>query len=187
MRDGKPSHRTERTTSDDYSIVREFDSAYRGTVEYYRLAFNLHTFHRLRWVMETSLAKTLASKHKISVGEVYRRYRTTVQTESGERKILQAMATQKEGKPLVATWGTINLARNTNATLNDRPKRTWNKRTEIVDRLRADTCELCGSQEHVQVHHIRALKDLERHGRAKPDWVREMAARQRKKLVVCRN
>ena len=35
--------------------------------------------------------------------------------------------------------------------------------------------------------HIRALKDLRKKGRAdKPEWVKWMAARQRKTLVVCR-
>jgi len=48
------------------------------------------------------------------------------------------------------------------------------------------SCELCGSQEGVQVHHVRSLKDLKRKGRAeKPGWVKQMASRQRKTLVVC--
>jgi hypothetical protein len=34
---------------------------------------------------------------------------------------------------------------------------------------------------------VRALKDLQRHGRAeRPEWVKRMAARRRKTLVVCR-
>nr|WP_245592326.1 hypothetical protein [Ectobacillus panaciterrae] len=36
------------------------------------------------------------------------------------------------------------------------------------------------------MHHIRALKDLERKGqKEKPRWVQIMAAQQRKTLVVC--
>jgi hypothetical protein len=36
------------------------------------------------------------------------------------------------------------------------------------------------------VHHIRKLADLKVHGRAdKPTWVKTMAARKRKTLVVC--
>ncbi|MGH2749414.1 MAG: maturase, partial [Actinomycetota bacterium] len=54
------------------------------------------------------------------------------------------------------------------------------------ERLLANTCELCGSQENVQVHHVRGLKDLHRKGRGeKPRWVKVMAARRRKTLVVC--
>ena len=40
---------------------------------------------------------------------------------------------------------------------------------------------------HVEVHHIRALRDLNVKGqREKPKWVQVMAARRRKTLVVCR-
>jgi hypothetical protein len=49
------------------------------------------------------------------------------------------------------------------------------------------TDELCGSQAHVQVHHIRQLSNLRKGGRKpKPAWVAKMIARQRKTLVVCR-
>ena len=92
-------------------------------------------------------------------------------------------------KPLIAQWGGISLRRKTAATvLDDQPPKIWsNRRTELVQRLLADTCELCGSQHNVEVHHIRALKDLRAKGRAQPPvWVQRMAARRRKTLIVCR-
>jgi hypothetical protein len=88
--------------------------------------------------------------------------------------------------PLVATWGGIPLKRDLAATLDDAPPHVWNTRTDLEQRLFADTCELCGSHQHVEVHQIRALRDLKRRGQAeKPAWVRAMAARRRKTLVVC--
>ena len=46
---------------------------------------------------------------------------------------------------------------------------------------------MCGSTVDVQVHHIRALGDLNVKGRgAKSPWAQLMAARKRKTLVVCR-
>ena len=90
-------------------------------------------------------------------------------------------------KPLVAKWGGISLARQIDAVLDDQPRRVWNRRTELVERLLADECELCGSRVDVEVHHVRRLADLHREGRAdKPEWVKVMAARRRKTLVVCR-
>ena len=38
-----------------------------------------------------------------------------------------------------------------------------------VERLLANTCELCGSTVKVQMHHVRALKDLRKKGRAQTD------------------
>jgi hypothetical protein len=92
-----------------------------------------------------------------------------------------------EKPPLVATWGNISLAHRKGAILDDQPRRISNKRTELEQRLVADVCELCGSDDAIEVHHLRALKDLRPKGRAiKPEWIRVMAARHRKTLVVCR-
>jgi hypothetical protein len=150
------------------------------------LAQNLHQFGRLRWVVEQSLAKTLACKLKISVAKVYDRFQTTVQTDRGPYKVLQVRV-EREGKPpLVAQWGAVSLARDRDAVLDDDPPRVWNRRTELLERLLADECELCGSHEDVEVHHVRHLKDLQHRGRGKmPTWVEEMAARHRKTLIVC--
>jgi hypothetical protein len=57
----------------------------------------------------------------------------------------------------------------------------------LLQRLLANACEACGSTENVEVHHIRKLADLNRQGRkSPPDWVRLMASRWRKTLVLCR-
>jgi hypothetical protein len=57
----------------------------------------------------------------------------------------------------------------------------------LLQRLLADACEACGSTENVEVHHVCKLADLNRRGgRSPPDWVRLMASRQRKTLVLCR-
>jgi hypothetical protein len=62
----------------------------------------------------------------------------------------------------------------------------WSKRSEVVERLLAQECELCGAKDNIEVHHIRKLVDLERKGPAnKPEWVKIMAARKRKTLIVC--
>jgi group II intron reverse transcriptase/maturase len=183
LRRGKPYHRTEMLNDDVYSIVVAYDAAYRGVVDYYRMAYNLHRFRLLRWAMEASLAKTLAAKLRISVSQVYRRYQTTTEKDGKQRKVLRVEAPREGRPPLVATWGNTDLAWRDTATLNDAPQRVWNRHTEIVERLLADTCELCGSQENIRVHHIRALKDLKRHGKA--EWAIKMAARRRKTLVVC--
>ncbi len=187
MARGKPVHRTERTVNSAYDIVSQFQSEYRGIANYYRMAHDLARFSTLKWVMEVSLTKTLAHKHKVSVGTIYRRHATTVTTNGRRYKALQVVV-QRDGKqPLVATWGGIPLVRDTKpARLDDQPTPCWgNIRTELVQRLLADTCERCGSREQVRVHHIRHLKDLQKHRRPRPEWVQLMAARRRKTLVVC--
>jgi len=55
--------------------------------------------------------------------------------------------------------------------------------------LNANVCELCGSKEKIEVHHVRKLKDIKRkyskRGDSIPNWVLEMSKMNRKTLVVC--
>lgn len=110
MARGKPTHRKERTHDSVYSIVALYDSEFRGIADYYKLARNRYHHGYLKWIMETSLTKTLAHKLKISVKEVYRRYGATMQTEHGPKKVLRVTVDRPGQAPLVATWGRSSLA-----------------------------------------------------------------------------
>lgn len=188
LKRGKPVHRPELLHHSVFSIVEQYQAEYRGVVQYYLLASNVCRLDRLKWTMETSLTKTLAAKLQISVAQVYRKYKATHATPYGPYKVLQVTVERGHGKkPLVARWGGIPLRRQRDAVLDDQPPKVWNTRTELLERLLADTCELCGSMVDVEVHHVRRLADLHTKGRAeKPFWVKMMAARHRKTLVVCR-
>ena len=188
MKNGKPIHRNVLIHDEDYSIVDRYQAEFRGVVEYYRLAVNVSHFGRLQWVMSQSLAKTLAAKHKTTCRKIIRRYKSTVQTEHGERVCLKVEVEQGNGKPpKVTQFGGIPLKRNRQAVLVDQqPTRRRFERNELIKRLLAQQCELCGSMEDINVHHIRALRDLNVKGQGKKrPWAKIMAARQRKTLVVC--
>ena len=187
MKHGKPIHRPELIHDDDYSITATFQSRYRGIVQYYALAYNVSRLAKLRWVMETSLLKTLANKHKATVQAIADRYKTSIQRPEGTYRVLQIVRERGEGrKPLVANFGGIPLRRQKTAILKDVIPTVRIGSSELLQRLLADTCELCGSTDNIEVHHIRKLADLNKKGRPeKPLWARVMAARQRKTLVVC--
>lgn len=187
-RQGKAIHRKELTTLSEYEIVSQYQAEYRGLVEYYRMAYNLSgALRKLGWQMETSLTKTLATKLKVSVPEVYRRYKATL-TKDGKPSTGLRVTQQREGKkPLVAVWGGISLKWNAQATLNDQPPKQWAGYSELIERLLVGECEYCGKGP-VEGHHIHALKDIGKAhpGRDKPEWARMMIARQRKVMFVCR-
>ena len=189
MRRGKPAQRAEMIDDSDYSIISKYQAEYRGVVQYYLLAHNGSWFNKVQWVAETSLLKTLAGKHKSSVAAMAQKYKATTQTTKGPRKCLQVVVQRENGKkPLVAQFGGIPLQRKQDAILVDHtPQFYMTSRSELLQRVLAETCELCGSKEHVEVHHIRKLADVEKPGKKeKPKWMKHMAARRRKTLVVCR-
>jgi group II intron reverse transcriptase/maturase len=187
MRQGKPIHRAVLINDSDYSIVSQYQAEYRGIVQYYLMAFNVHRLERLRHVMHLSLAMTLANKHKTTVNRVFKRYQNTIATPNGRREVIQVIVHRGGGKrPLETHFGGIELRWKEYVKLNDQPKAVYSGRSELLQRLLADECELCGSTEKCEVHHIRKLADLNKEGRKeKPLWVQRMAARQRKTLVVC--
>ena len=189
MRKGKPAHRSYLLHDEDFSIVAQYQSEFRGVVNYYLLAYNVSHFGKLKGVMEMSLARTLAAKHKSTARKMQRQYKSVAETEHGPRVCLKVVKQQDNGKrPKVAYFGGIPLKRQRQAVLVDQqPQRYRAGRNELTKRLLADTCEMCDSTVKVEIHHIRALRDLNVKGqREKPKWVQLMAARKRKTLAVCR-
>ena len=189
-RRGKPDARPDRLDDTDFSIVGRSGAELRGYVNYYALAHNASKLARAKWAMETSMLKTLANKHKSTVTKMARKYRTRIETPTGKQRCFQVKESRGAGKPpLVAQFGGFSLRRRKDAVLVDQqPPRAYTKGTELLKRLQADECELCGSIRQVEVHHIRKLADLKRPGRKEvPGWMRLMAARRRKTLVLCRS
>jgi len=135
LKDGKAIQRTELVQDSDFTIMALYQSEYRGLVEYYRLAHNLHSLNKLKWIMEQSLVKTLAHKLKISVKAVYDKYQTTFQVDKKPYKGLQVIKHRDGKEPLIAKWGGIPLKWNREATINDQPRRTAWVRSELVQRL----------------------------------------------------
>jgi len=89
MRKGKPTHRAELLNESDFTIIATYQLEYRGLVNYYQMAYNLHTLSKLKWVMEASLTKTLAYKHKCSVNKVYGKYQVGVPVAIGQKPTLR--------------------------------------------------------------------------------------------------
>jgi hypothetical protein len=185
---GTPRYRAELLSDSDYAIVSHYQAEYRGIVNYYLLAQNVSQFAKLHWVMETSLLHTLASKHQTTVMAMVQKYKSTIPTAYGPKPCLKVVVPRgSEKPPLVAVFGGIPLRRQKTAILVDRHPRPYrNERSDLLQRLLANACELCGTRAPCEVHHIRKLADLKVKGRAeKPTWVIRMAARQRKTMVVC--
>ena len=193
MRRGKPWHRAELLSDDAFSIISRYQTEYRGIVQYYQLAQNLSWFWELHRVMRLSLLKTLANKHKRSLRRMVRRYQTTIATPHGPLECLEQRI-ERVGRPsLVARFGGLSLRRqqrSQQAILVDQPLTITRapERNELIRRLLADQCELCGATEDIEVHHVRKLADLNTRGQKdRPVWMSIMAARRRKTLVVCRD
>ena len=191
MRRGQPARRTQVMNMDDYTIVSIYGAEYRGIVQYYLLASDVYRLNRLNWVMETSMLKTLAGKHRSTVCKTAAKYKAKVDSPYGLRTCFEARIERTGGrKPLVARYGGIPLRPQKKAILRDHePGRAVGPK-ELITRLLANRCEICERSGNVQVHHIRKLADLDkfldRSGPTDmPVWAAIMAKRRRKALIVC--
>jgi group II intron reverse transcriptase/maturase len=191
MRRGKPIHRPERLQNDDFSIICQYQAEYRGFVQYYLMGFNAHRLWEVHRVMRHSLLATLANKHKTSIAKMARSLKAEVK-DRGRTVKAMVLTRKRDGgkKPLVAMFGGLSLAWRKETPLTDCPKQVFNGlRSEVVSRLLAQKCEVCGTTTGpFEVHHVRRLSDLDKPGRSeKPLWVKRMASRRRKTLVTCRS
>jgi group II intron reverse transcriptase/maturase len=189
-KEGKIIHKAELLTEAEYTIVSRYQSVLRGIYNFYCMAVNVSKrMSRIKWILETSLMMTLACKLKCSVTQVYEKR----QTEILGIKAIRAEHQRPGKEPLVAIFGGISFERRPEGmgVVDFRVSAAWHspggERSEVVQRLAAGKCELCGVEgEPVQVHHIRQLADIDRPGRRpKEPWEKIMAARKRKTLVVC--
>lgn len=187
LKHGKPARRSQVINHDDFDIVRIYGAEYRGIVQYYLLAGDVRRLHRLRWVMLTSMLKTLASKHRSTVTKIAAKHKTTIPIPYGPRTCFEVIVERgRNSKALVARFGGIPLRRQKSVAINDRlPERIIYPRKELVSRLQTGRCELCECPGEMEVHHVRKLAELDTSEPAR--WTKVMAKRRRKTLVVCAN
>jgi group II intron reverse transcriptase/maturase len=185
---GKPIHRPYLLNCSDYEIIQTYGLEFQGVVNYYSMAHNVSTMlYPVKYYYLQSLVKTLAAKHKKKTGWVYRKYAR--KSEHGVKALIMEIPNPNNpDKPLKAKFGDKPIRFNPNTVIKDSIAQHYHGRNELVRRLLANECELCGASEKIQVHHVRKLKDVKKkyQGRRKPPaWAKFMMTRHRKTVVVC--
>lgn len=170
----KAVHRPALLNNSDVEIILQYNAELRGLANYYALANNVkRSIDRVINIGHTSLYKTLAAKHKLSVQKVCK------WLDKGSYKALRHKG--KEYK----IFATKDIKKRTaKYDIDVLPKmykyESW---TELDKRIEANVCEYCGKKEgYFEVHHIKKMKDLKD---GKADWQKHMVARKRKTMVLC--
>lgn len=186
---GKPVHEAALTVFSDAHIMDAYQRRFQGLSEYYKYAVDRWRLSRLEFVMETALVKTLAFKFKTRAPEIFRRYRSKLHVDGREQKLLTVTVPTAKGQRMIYFGGeSLRVERTGRGVIrNTIPyERGLNAHSELLQRLNADKCELCGKEGECEVHHIRKLANLNKPGRkTKPEWMERMAAMRRKTLIVC--
>lgn len=176
-------HRPELQNNSDFEIINTYERELQGLINYYTFAQNVSKkMWELRHYYQESLLKTLAAKFKTSVTKIRKKY---LMLTVDKRKVV-AKIIQREGKkPLKAVFGAKRIHRKKAVTLEDNINRIYHERSELIERLLAGQCELCGAEDVVVGHHINKLKNLRKKKKPLEAWEKRMIAMRRKTLFVC--
>lgn len=101
-----------------------------------------------------------------------------------DHKVIQESITDKNGKIHITYFGAIPLKRQkfNNNIIHDSNVIHYYSRNSLASRLINNVCELCGSDDNVQIHHIKHMKDIKNN---KSEYAKRMIAMNRKTLAVC--
>ncbi len=182
-RKGKVIHRKELTDNSDYDIIMLYESQLQGLINYYELAQNVSKeMWKLRGCYKESLIKTLANKHQKNAAKIAKKYRLC----SADGRNVVGIEVKRDGKkPLRATFGEKRIQRKKTVEMKDEIPILSTMRSQLIDRLLTEKCELCGEEGKVEGHHIKKLKDLSKKHRKLEPWEKRMIALRRKTLFVC--
>lgn len=171
-------HRNDLLRLTDLEIVSAYDAELRGICNFYYLAGNFYKLHYMSYLMEYSCLKTLAFKHRCTIGKIKEKFSDKkggwcipYETKKGMKYLyLSKYSDCAKGKEASDTIpGMTMIHKHTRSTFESR--------------LKAKTCELCGCTESRQfeIHHVNKLKNL----KGKEPWEVMMIAKRRKTMVVC--
>jgi group II intron reverse transcriptase/maturase len=201
VRNGKAIHHNARVNAPLLDTLMLYNAEIRGLYHYYCLATDVSTkLGKFRYFHYYCLLKTVARKEKCSIAQVLRKYGVDVKLKqkTGTRKLFAVKYRTKQGDKTL-TYFDEPLKKKTRPgqgkTAQGVLPFVFPLRHQIIDRLNANRCELCGYQSDTrrefEVHHVRKLRDIKRkyqkRGKHIPHWVLAMASLNRKTLVVCRS
>lgn len=174
----KPRGRSYMRCLDDLEIISQYNSEIMGFYNYYSIANNSPVIDSFYNIMEYSMYKTYAAKYRTSKKKIIAKYK--------KNGVFSIPYTNKRGYEFRREFYDKGFKRKElpNRYLDDRLPNTiaiTGGRNGLIKRLQSRVCELCGSTEDLEMHHVRKLKDL----KGKSDWEIKMISRNRKTLAVC--
>lgn len=174
---GDPAPKLAWIGLDDDQIVSMTSAVLKGLLNYYSFTDNYSKLQRIQYILKFSAALTLATKHRLSLPVVFRRYgnelTVKVRTSKGQER--------KVALPLETDWG------RTPTRFLIGGMRSPDEVMETYRRLRTRSklgasCVVCDEDQGVAMHHVRHIRQM---GKQAKGFTRLMATLNRKQVPVC--
>ena len=142
---------------DDLEIVERYNSEIRGFYNYYCIANNSSIINSFKYIMEYSMYKTYATKYRTTKSKIIDKYR--INKDFG---IKYKNAKGIEKTRLFYNKGFKRQKECLCKNIDTRPNGIkYLGSTSLIDRLRANVCEICGKENTaIEIHHVKKLKGL---------------------------
>lgn len=165
---------------DDLEILDYYNSMIRGFYNYYCIANNSSIINSYKYIMEYSMYKTYGTKYRTTTKKIVRKFRVG--------KDFAVKFKNSKGIENMRIFYNKGFKRQEKAFFKNEDivpiSMKYFCSTNLIDRLKAKQCELCGkTNTPIEIHHIHRLKDLQ----GKSFWETLMIARKRKTLALCRS
>lgn len=175
----KAKSRPKLVNNNDLEILEKYNKEIRGLYNYYALANNCCILSKLSYIMQYSLYKTFAQKYRTKVSHIKKKYRRnghfTVRYRL-KNGTLKDSAFYHDGFKKKEPMRIMNI--------DYLPKSIYHApNTSLVKRLKAETCELCGTVDKLAMHQVRTMKDI----KGKTPWGKQMMLRKRKTIALVAN
>lgn len=170
MANGQPTSMAGFVNQPVDHIIEHFNATVRGWYNYYQLAENVGRLNYARYILQYSLAKTIAHKERSSASKVFRKYGkdiTFIKPNGRETHFFNQPLKQVK---------TAQQAR----TFTDAHPIWWPRKTQ--SRV-LDNCAICNSPHQIEMHHVRLIRKRNQPIRG---FTFYLAAINRKQIPVCK-
>ncbi len=169
MEKGQPESMRGMVNQPVEHIIEHYNAVIRGWYNYYQLAENVSSLNYARYILQYSLAKTLAHKEGSTMQKIFRKYGKDLNFEKPNGRKIHFF-----NQPLKRVKRTYQ----TPASVDQIP--VWGPRRTQSRLLNA--CLICGSTEQVEMHHVRHVR---KHGESLKGFTLYMSVINRKQVPVC--
>lgn len=162
---------------DLWNIVEQYKSIERGVINYYFMANNYGRLAaRVHYILKYSCALTISSKMKLKTKRgAFKRYGKNLTIKDKDKSISYPSISYKRPRKM---WKRPD----DNFEFESYFEKLIYRHRRHIGNLKGP-CIICGCTQNIEVHHVRALKDISK----KRDWLSmTMAKFSRKQVPVCK-
>jgi group II intron reverse transcriptase/maturase len=174
---GQPTTKKEWIHLEGDQLILLYNGINRGIQNYYRFTDNFSYLTRIQYILQFSLAHTLAAKYKCSHRQIFKRF--------GKTPTIQVPAKDGNKERCIPFYYNSDWKKRRNGFHIGRAnvdRLRWSIRLRSRSKLGMPCC-ICNSAEQVEMHHVRHIRKI---GGEKPIGINAiLRTLNRKQLPVC--